>query len=374
MLTEYIAQAIPYQDVDKKNSRSNFLKKIKLKAHKILHWEYWPFHVIYFPMHAVWLYYAIRSKSFFFFNAANPRIKNGGFLMESKKEIYDLIPNHYYPTTILIQHGSSLSVVKEQLSAKALSYPLIAKPDIGMRGMAVQKINSEQELLHYNAASQVNYLIQKFIDLPNEAGVFFVRIPGEASGKITGIVAKEFLIVKGDGNSTLLELLEKNPRFHLQLDVLQKEYKHQLNFVVPEGEEMNLVPYGNHCRGAKFTDASIHATTELNNVINNVCTQIPEFYFGRLDIKYNTMEEFKAGKNFSIIELNGAGSEPTHIYDPAHSIFFAWKEIARHFNYLYLISKANKSAGAHYLSMREGITMLKENNLLLNKLQSFSIS
>jgi hypothetical protein len=34
---------------------------------------------------------------------------------------------------------------------------------------------------------------------------------------------------------------------------------------------------------------------------------------------YN-VEELEQGINFSIVELNGA--EPTHIYDPKHSLFF----------------------------------------------------
>jgi hypothetical protein len=55
--------------------------------------------VVYFPIFFLWMYYALRAKSIFFFNASNPSIKNGGFIMESKKAIYDLIPQQYYPKT-----------------------------------------------------------------------------------------------------------------------------------------------------------------------------------------------------------------------------------------------------------------------------------
>jgi hypothetical protein len=68
------------------------------------------------------------------------------------------------------------------------------------------------------------------------------------------------------------------------------------------------------------------------------------------------------GKDFSIIELNGAGSEPTHIYDPAHSIFFAWKEIIRHWNILYKISRLNHNFHKlPYMKFGPGIQMLREN-------------
>lgn len=374
MVTKSISHVLTYKEVKATKYNSATIKKLKLKLHKLTHWEYWPFQMVYIPMYFVWLYYSIKAKSLFFFNASNPLMKNGGFLMESKKEIYDLMPPQYYPKTILAHQGILIQHVKENMISAGLQYPLIAKPDIGMRGMAVQKINNEKELQHYVTNSSVDFLIQEFIDLPNEIGVFFVRIPGETTGQVTGIVAKEFLVVKGDGRSTLLELLEENPRFYLQLPVLEKEYANELHKVLQYGEEMNLVPYGNHCRGTKFIDASGWINKKINDVFNHVCLQVPEFYYGRLDLKYNTLEELEEGKNFSIIELNGAGSEPTHIYDPSHSIFYAWKEIARHFRFLYIISKANKNAGASYLNWKQGFDMLKENNLLTHKLKSFSVS
>jgi hypothetical protein len=43
-------------------------------------------------------------------------------------------------------------------------------------------------------------------------------------------------------------------------------------------------------------------------------------------------------------------SEPTHIYDPKHSFFFAWKELARHITYMYEISVANEN-GIPYLKV-----------------------
>ena len=72
-------------------------------------------------------------------------------------------------------------------------------------------------------------------------------------------------------------------------------------------------------------------------------------------------EKLRQVKNFSIIELNGAGSEPTHIYDPSHSIFFAWKEIIRHYNILYNISRQNKqNLNTQYMSLKQGIKMFRE--------------
>lgn len=276
-------------------------------------------------------------------------------MAESKKEIYDIIPNQYYPKTELIQEKTDFQRVISQIENAKIDFPFIAKPDIGLRGSAVKKIQSTAELQDYHNKANFDYLIQDLIPYKNEIGIFYVRFPNEEKGKITGIVAKEYLIVEGDGKSRIVDLIKANPRYELQLKVLWREYGDQLNEVLKVGEKRNLVPYGNHARGAKFIDASNKISQQLTDVMNEVCLQIPEFYFGRIDLMYNTWEELEKNKNFLIVELNGAGSEPTHIYDPKHSLFFAWKELARHITYMYKISVANHQRGFPYLSHKEGM-------------------
>ena len=144
-----------------------------------------------------------------------------------------------------------------------------------------------------------------------------------------------------------------------------------MDIVLRNGEELVLVPYGNHVRGAKFLDDSQLIDEQLTKTIDSICKKVDGFYFGRLDIRYNDWEELKQGKNFSIIELNGSGSEPTHIYDPKHSVFWAWKEIAKHWKILYLVSKLNHQLqNAPYMTTRMGMDMFKQNGeyvKLLNK-------
>ncbi len=275
--------------------------------------------------------------------------------MESKKEIYDLIPQQYYPKTELVLEGTSVENVIKAVESVAINYPFIAKPDVGLRGSGVKKINTVQDLKEYAEKANFNYLVQDLIPFSNEVGIFYVRYPNEKSGRITGIVSKEFLIITGDGFSTVQELIKQNPRYELQLNSLKKEYGKKLFEILPKGEKLNLVPYGNHARGAKFIDGSHWITPKLTQTINEMCLQIPSFYFGRLDVMYNTIEELEQGINFAVVELNGAGSEPTHIYDPKHSLFFAWKELARHITYMYEISVANHKNGFPYLEHKEGM-------------------
>jgi len=344
---------------------------MKLFIHKLTNWEYWPFQVLYVPIYFLWAYYAIKARSVFFFNASNPKIKNGGFLMESKKQIYDLLPKMYYPKTILIKENTDLKEIVATVIEKQIYFPLIAKPDIGLRGSGVKKIKTVSELKEYAEKANFDFLIQNLIPFKNEVGIFYVRHPLQKSGEITGIVSKEFLIVIGDGKSTIENLIRQTPRFELQFDVLKEEYGEQLQQILPKGETRNLVPFGNHARGAKFLDGSDWITPKLTKTINDIAVQIPEFYFGRFDIMYNTFEELERGENFQIVELNGAASEPTHIYDPKHSVWFAWKELARHITYMYEISAQNHKMGVPYLGYKAGMREYKLHIAQNNKIMNF---
>jgi hypothetical protein len=339
---------------------------------RLFHWEYWSFHVVYGLIYPYWILLCLRARSIFFFNTANPYILNGGLLMESKKSIYDMIPEEYYPRTLFFKNNSDEIQLIEGVAKMQLQFPLIAKPDIGMKGLCVKKINNEAELLDYAAGSKVDFLVQEFIQFNEEVGVFYYRYPGEPKGHISGIVGKEFLTVTGDGFSTVRELLQQDKRFILQLPVLEKAMN-TLDNILKHGEEYLLVPYGNHARGARFIDLSDLIDEELTESIDKICRQVKGFYYGRLDIRYNTWEELRQGKNFSIIELNGAGSEPAHIYDPKHTIFYAWKEIIRHWNILAKISRRNRRLlNKPYMSLSEGIQMFRNSRQYLKLIKGKS--
>lgn len=348
------------------------MRKAKNTLHKILHWEYWNMNVVYFPIYFYWIYLSLKAKSLGFFNASNLKIRNGGFALESKKEIYDLIPKQYYPETLFFKADEMFESVLKKLENSTVKFPFIIKPDMGLQGLRVEKMHNENELKHYLKKVSYDFLIQEFAQFPLEIGLFYYRMPNEAKGKITGIVYKDFLIVKGNGKNTVEELILQNPRFALQFDTLKKKFGKELTKVLPKGETLNLVPFGNHVRGSKFTDVSYWINDKLTETFNKICLQIPDFYFGRLDIMFKSREDLENGKNFYIIELNGAGSEPTHIYDPKHSIFFAWKEIIKHYNILFKISTYNHQKGHSYLNIKQSRQLVTDNKKLTNHLKSIT--
>lgn len=343
-----------------------FIRKLKIR---ITNWEYWPSQLVYGPLYLYWLWLSLKARSFFFFSAANPGLQYAGFIHEKKSDIYPLIPQQYYPRTKLFKTGELPVVVMEELKRAKLVFPLIAKPDIGEKGKQVKLLHTENELFQYIGRSKVDFLVQEHIGYEQEAGIFYYRIPGEASGHISGIVGKEFLSVTGDGKSSIRDLLKREDRFLLQLPALQYTYGCLLDKVLADGVKHILVPYGNHSRGAKFVDLKHKISDALTDTIDAVCQQIPGFYYGRLDIRFKSWEELAEGKNFSIIELNGAGSEPTHMYDPGHSLFYAWGEICRHWRLLYRISQLNvRDKKLPLMTTGEGIKMYRDHRQYLKQI------
>lgn len=301
---------------------------IRLWWHKVRHWEYWPTSVVYAFTYMLFLIDVVRFRKLFFFEELNPVMKYGGMFEDSKNDMYALLPKSTYPKTVQISSKNSPEL-RALVKAHHLEFPLFAKPDKGYRGIGVEIINTEDELLKYQSYSKSDFLLQEKIEFPNELGLFYCRMPGDKKGKILGLTLKKFLNITGDGRSSIQELLLQRKRYALQLKRLKK--KIDLTEVIPKGEIRCLEEVGNHNRGTEFIDGSAHITTQLEETFNKLLQSIDGFYWGRLDIRFNTLSELEEGKNFKIIEVNGAKSEPTHIYDKRYSFVEGQKEIFRYY-------------------------------------------
>ncbi len=320
-------------------------------------WEYWPFSFLYFPVGFYYTWLAIKRGSFFFFTAANPSIEFGGMMGEKKSDIYKLIPKKFIPQTQLFSKNEKQGAIH---FANKIGFPIIAKPDIGERGTWVEKIKDQAALGNYIRDCPVPFLIQELITYPVELGVFYVRFPDEKKGKITSVVEKAFLSVTGDGKSTIKTLLGSNPRASLQVDMDHKRIAPLLTMVPSKNQLVEIESIGNHCRGTQFLNKNDKISPELERAFDKIADQIPNFYFGRFDLRCNSLEELAELKNFKILELNGAGAEPGHIYQPGYSLIQAYQDINWHLATLAKISHLNKRNGHRYWSLKEGMKKLKE--------------
>ncbi|HSF46686.1 MAG TPA: hypothetical protein VLA58_11785 [Chitinophagaceae bacterium] len=327
---------------------------------RLLNWEYWPFEALYIWTLPALIFFCIRARSFFFFTASNPTIKNGGLIGESKKDIHDILPEDMYPKTVHFPVGSSVEEVLKGVSSKGVSYPMVGKPDIGGRGRGVKILRNEEELVAYVKRATLDFHVQAYVEYPNEVGIFYYRYPNEEKGQLSGIVSKQFLTVTGNGTDTLHTIMRNDKRSIMYLSALEKLNSEKLDTIPAAGEVVMLSQIGNHARGSKFLDRSVWIDEQLTETIDKLSKRIEGFYFGRFDVRYNTLEELKRGEKFMVLELNGAGAEPTHMYDPDHSIFFAVKEIVRHWNILEKISRINHSRGIPYPSFSEGVKIFTQ--------------
>ena len=326
---------------------------------KLTSWEYWPFGIIQAPMFVYWIWYALKERSLLYFSASNPSILTGGMMGESKFDVHNLVPEEVKPKTVLIKLPSSREQVLEEMKKNALTFPVIFKPDLGERGWMVRRINTEQEIDKYLTEIKIDFLIQVLVELPLEFGVYYVRFPSEENGFVNSIVVKEFLFIEGDGKKNIQQLILEKDRAKLQWKTLKEVYKDQLDEVLACGKRIELISIGNHCLGTKFLNGNHLITEKLSASFDTISKQVKDFYFGRYDLRCASLQDLENG-NVKIVELNGCGAEPAHIYQPGSSLWDAIRVLITHWKNMYRISTENHRRGVPYLSLKEGRKIYKK--------------
>lgn len=322
-------------------------------------WEYWPFSLVYLPVFGYWLWLSLKARSLFFFSASNPAIETGGLLGESKIDILNRISDALKPKTLFVPASAHIDAVFAQMAEQGLTYPLIAKPDVGERGWRVEKLTRWEDVVNYAQSSPADFLLQAYVDEPLELGVFYYRMPNEAQGRISSVVQKVFLSVTGNGRDCIETLIRQNDRALLQFDALKARYGDELERIPGPGETVVLMPIGNHSRGTMFLNANHLITPELERLFDRISASIDGFYFGRYDLRCRSVADLYAGRHISILELNGAGAEPAHIYQPGFSIWEAYRVLFHHWRVLYGISRENHRQGVAYMTLHEAVRAWK---------------
>lgn len=327
---------------------------------KLTNWEYWPMEVVYFPVAFYFIWLAFRSRSWLFFSAANPSIETGGMLGEAKMPILEAVPDHLKPKTILIEPGTPVEEILQRSREKGIGFPLICKPNRGERGFLIEKIKDEAHLKRYFTGKKIDIIIQEYADFPVELGVLWYRLPSQKNGEIISIVMKEFLKVMGDGQSTIRQLMEKSDRAVLQLESMAQKIGSRMDEVLPAGKELELEPIGNHARGTKFLSGNHLITPELTAVFDRINTYFDGYYYVRYDMRTSSWEDLLKGENIRILEINGAGAEAAHVYDPAYSKWKAYRDFFRQWTLIFRIARENHRNGTPYMTLKEGRAHLRK--------------
>ena len=328
--------------------------------YRIAHWETWHYLAKYIPISPAWLWYCIRSRSLWFFTPSNPTITFGGFEGESKREMYAQLPPGTYPKSTYIPHHVSFEEAEALLLQAGISYPFAVKPDVGMMGFMFRRIENQADFKYYHQKMPADYILQDLVKYPLEVSVFYYRMPNQQSGTITGFLKKEFLQVVGDGTSTLDQLIANYPRVRFRQEEMRGKHKEHLQDVLLNGEIYYLSYALNLSRGGRMVSLAHEKDDRLLKVFDELSHYTGNFYYGRYDIKCASVEDLKQGKNYSILEYNGCGAEPHHVYGNGYTLIQAYRILLHHWKMLFEISKYNYQKGIPRWDFKRGWNFLKQ--------------
>lgn len=334
------------------------------KWRRFTRWEFWPAWLVNIPVVLYAAGQAFRHRSPTVFTAVNPAMPAGGFVLESKVEILAALGAGGAPIARFARLSAEhpleqrLATAHAFLAEHGLDFPVVVKPDVGQRGEGVKVIQSAEALAAHLDTATGEGMVQEYV-AGCEFGVFYIRHPDEAQGRIFSITDKRLPTLQGDGEKTLEELILADDRAVCMAPFHLERHRAQIGRVPAEGERIELVEIGNHCRGAIFLDGNHLATPELAAAIEAASRGYEGFFFGRYDLRVPSEEHLKAGRDFRILELNGVTSEATHIYQPGASLLAAYRTLFTQWRLAFEIGAANVERGARATPLRELIGLLR---------------
>lgn len=326
-------------------------RRMAVAAMRAVKWEFWPAWLFYLPVTLFCLWLGLRHRGFALPAIANVNQRNGGIVGESKMAILEELMRtspEYTAESYLIPAGTAserFSNIRRRFEEKALCLPFVLKPDVAQRGAGFRRIESFEQARQYLAAVSLPLILQRYAPGPKEAGIFYYRFPHEETGHIFAITRKRFPFVVGDGRLTVRELIESDPRASFIAGTYLRRFATGADDVLPAGERLRLVEAGNHCQGCIFSDGGDLKSEELRAAIDGISRKLPGFFVGRYDVRYESDEQLRAGEGFTIVELNGAGSEATNIYDERNTLWSAYATLYRQWSLVYQIGAANRDRG-----------------------------
>ncbi len=307
------------------------------------------------PLVAQWLWLALIHRSTTLPSVLNPGIETGGLVGESKFSYLSPIGSRFREWVAETYPVTSDDDAHEVRRRSGLAYPLIAKPDIGWCGYGVRRIESDDELAAYADAFPRDgvFLLQRFAHEPCEAGILYVREPGAAHGCATALTVRHAPHVVGDGASTVEQLIAHGERTQSNAaryrTILSDD---ALARVAAFGERVALTTVASVRVGGRYEDLTRLITPELDTAVDAIARAIGDFHYGRFDVKFETMSDLQEGR-FTVIEINGAGSEAIQFWDPRLSMVDAFAGVFAKQRSLFALADTMRRRGVKPVGWRK---------------------
>ena len=278
------------------------------------------------PMVLQWAWLGLRYRSFTLPSTANPGITSGGLVGEGKLEYFAAMGPLARAACaahvgVANEAGLDADALLPRMRAAGLEFPVVAKPDIGWCGYGVRLLENAQSLDDYlrRYPHGETFVLQRYLSEPGEAGIFYMRAPDEARGRLIGILLREYPAVVGNGRDDIASLVEADPRLRRAIAAAGHEFRYEPGRVPAAGEQVRLSTVASTRVGGCYRDGSSLATPALLARVEAIARDMGEFLVGRFDVRFADAAGLQRGE-FTIMEVNGAGSEAVHAWDPKYSI------------------------------------------------------
>lgn len=304
------------------------------------------------PLTLQWLWLSLRYRSLTLPSCANPAITSGGLVGEGKLEYFaGMGPKARSATApwvpVSTQRGWQDSELQAAMSGAGLGFPVIAKPDLGLCGYGVRRIDDMGELQVYLKAFPTNetVVLQQYLRQEGEAGIFYARDPVTDEGQIIGLALRYFPRVVGDGVHSVEQLVARDQRASRMAHSPRHESCYDASRVPAPGEVVRLCTVGSTRVGGLYRDGATCITPRLLQAVDAIARDMPDFHFGRFDVRYDSLADLEAGQSFTIMEINGAGSEAIEAWDPGTGLMAGLRMIFSKQRMLFAIGDAMRGRG-----------------------------
>ena len=238
-----------------------------------------------------------------------------------------------------------------------MDFPVIAKPDSGVTGLAIKRCDNIAQLCEYmSKAENMKVRIESFLNQPMEFGLMFYYFPKTGEVELS-LVEKRYPRVFGDGVSTLGTLIDqaKSNNRQIRLREIKKRMADQLDNVLAEDQEVVLDYVGNASNGSTFHIIDLpDDTVDLKKFLVKELYDQAGICFTRMDIKANSIEDVW-NCQFVMIEHNGVKSDPLQIHIRELPINDRIKYYRHHWRVMREISNQQRARGFRPASFRQGL-------------------
>jgi membrane protein DedA with SNARE-associated domain len=342
--------------------------------------------LFYLPLVFNWIRLGLRHGSLTLPTAANPKIFSGGMWGETKSSyFYDvaLAERQWIADFVIVKRnagarslGGDIERAARGLEDAGLTFPLVAKPDIGWHGHGVRRIDHRVELENYIAhfPESSTLMLQRYVPYAAEAAVLYARLPGEAKGRILSLTLRYFPQVVGNGIHTVRQLIRNDARaqwksaLHLGIDKSHRGVDPlDLDRTPAPGEVVRIALIGNQRAGALYRDGSRHITPALDARFDAIARGMTEFHYGRFDLRFDTVESLMRAEDFAILEINGIGGEAIDCWDPRLPVSEVYRRLAEQQRLLFMIGDRNRARGFLPMTTRDFVGSLMRQTRLINR-------